>query len=102
MLHAPNIPQEIRVAAMRYANLHEVETGGGCDYIARELPGHQSHGQMLLMAPGDGGSPFTLDEPCEVWFRHRDNQEAGWAFEFPNSHAAMAFMAAPLGAEYRL
>lgn len=87
-----NIPAEVLSEACTYATLSETSTGGGCDYVTREVsPGRT----LVLMAVGDGVSPATLAQPATVTLFLNPDWDESLSFEFDSTAVAIAFMAAP-------
>lgn len=86
-----NISEEIMEAA-KARGLDWTGTGGGCDYISRDLkPG--SAPVMILGTPGDAGSPDKLDEEAFVAIYFEESWcENYLVFNFDTANTALDFM----------
>ncbi|MDG2213054.1 MAG: hypothetical protein P8M70_04435 [Verrucomicrobiota bacterium] len=94
-----NISREITEEA-EYRNLGPICTGGGCDYIFREVDGEKGGFATLILASTEdlGSSPDTLDEPATVAIYGEKDVEwlEGVYLDFPNVEEAVDFMQKPL------
>lgn len=92
-----NIPTEVLSEACKYATLSETSTGGGCDYVTREVsPGRT----LVLMAVGDGVSPASLGQPATVTLFLNPSWDEFVNFYFDSTREAIAFMGAPVKTSY--
>lgn len=93
-----NITLEIIKSANARPFLTAIATGGGCDYIARELQG----GRVLVLGcQEDASSPDRLDEPSTVTLYFEESwSESFIVFVFDTAAEAMDFMAAFQSADF--
>jgi hypothetical protein len=84
-----NITREIIRAAAARENLTACATGGGCDYIVRELPN-----DMIMVLGSEGvESPDKLDEKSFVSLKLSEDWSVSIEFDFDTAVEAMDFMA---------
>lgn len=94
-MSAPNITTEILRAAGARPELSVYCTGGGCDYVVRNVGPTIKPVMAVLGIEDDAGSPEKLDEPATVTFYFNDNWDAGVSFRFETAEKAMDWMVAP-------
>lgn len=97
-----NITPEVGRYAERLG-LDCMSTGGGCDYVCRFFPIHESDEkvEVTLASDEDGLSPKTLDERCSVLIHMGSGgAPSPWLqFDFKDAREAMKWMKdMPLGA----
>ena len=99
-IYSPNIAHEITQEA-EHRNLGSLCTGGGCDYIFREVEGDGIRGYttLILASTEDlGSSPLIMEEPATVsiFSKKDEDWQEGVYLDFPNVEEAMDFMQKPL------
>lgn len=103
----PDTPLNIATEILRECgrlNLQTYATGGGMDYIVRNVGPTHKPVMAVLGVPDDSGascsgceagSPEKLDEPATVTFYVDDEWLTGLTFRFETARAAMEWMTKP-------
>lgn len=85
-----NISKEVWAEAQKHG-LDWICTGGGCDFVWREIK-NKHHKCQLHLSGKTGGSPRTLKESCEVGVCFHTFGFVSVGIPFKNAIDAMDFM----------